>query len=166
MALYLEQKHLSGGDTFDVADRMRNPVWRGVGSLYAQDNIIEIYTNTGVKAASIRRRGSLLGGTKFDITISGTLFETVKKSGSLSGTSYELSRSGWSLKGDFTTLSYRILTSHGGVVMTHEKQWFNWGDAFVMEFARREDELMCLCIAIAIDASAGVMLGTPIKSPV
>lgn len=155
MSLYVEQKYLSGADAFDIVDEYRKPVWRGVGCLSARNGRLDILTSDSVPAAVIERRSGLLS-TKFDITISGALFETVRKSSGAS-VSYELTRSAWNLSGDFLKRSFRITTRHGGVVMTHEKKWFSWGDAYVMDFARREDELMCLCIALAVDCSAEVM---------
>lgn len=153
MSLFIAQKYFSSADAFEIVNEQNQCVWKVAGSLVSRPHMLEVYTASNQPVAQIERKSGLFG-TKYNITISGALFETVKSSAVATKPVYELTRSAWKLEGDFLTKDFRIVTRHGGVVMTHEKKWFVWGNTCVLDFARREDELMGLCIALAINASS------------
>lgn len=158
--LYIPQNTLLKSTEYDVADEKKRNVWHISGSLIKGEKV-DIYTYDGTYAASIIKQSGLFGGTKFQINVNGTPFETVKKKNIATGVKYEMTKSGWKLDGDYIKGEYRLLTVHDGLVMTHTKRWFGWGETYILDFNRKEDELMCLCVALSIDSSSevSVLLG-------
>ena len=57
----------------------------------------------------------------------------------------------WSVTGDFFSHEYFI---YGGdhTVASITKEWFTWGDTYVVDVASGEDEITALAVAIVIDA--------------
>jgi uncharacterized protein YxjI len=43
------------------------------------------------------------------------------------------------------------VTSSCGDVMRISKAWFTWGDFYELEITEPQNELLCLCVALAID---------------
>lgn len=152
--LYITQNTLLKSNDFEVTDEFRRTVWAVKGSLVS-GNRVQIYTFGGTFAAEIEKKSGLLG-TKFEISVNGTPFETVKKKNIATGVKYETTKSGWKLDGDYIKGEYRLLTARDGLVMKHGKKWFSWGETYVVEVSRKEDELMSLCISLCIDSSSEV----------
>ncbi len=152
--LYITQNTLIKSQEFEVTDEYKRHVWTVKGSLLSGD-ALELYTNTGTFAAEIRKKSGIFG-TKFEILVNGVSFETVKKKNIATGVKYEMTKSGWKLDGDYIKGDYRLLTAREGLVMTHGKKWFSWGETYVLEACRKEDELMCLCVSLCIDSSSEV----------
>ncbi len=152
--LYITQKTLLRSKEFEVTDEFKRPVWIVKGSLVS-GNKVQIFTNGGTFAAEIDKRNGLFG-TKFDISVNGVHFDTVKKKNIATGVKYETTKNGWKLDGDYIKGAYRLLTARDGLVMTHSEKWFSWGETYVLEVSRKEDELMCLCVALCVDSSSEV----------
>ncbi len=152
--LYITQNTLLKSREYEVTDEYRRHVWTVKGSLLS-GNLVKVYTNGGTLAAEIEKKSGMLG-TKFQISVNGVPFETLKKKNIATGVKYEMTKSGWKLEGDYFKSEYRLLTARDGVVMIHSKKWFSWGETYVVEVSRKEDELMCLCVALCIDSSSEV----------
>ena len=66
--------------------------------------------------------------------------------------SYRLQGLPWHLSGDFWAHEY-ALTENGRQIMGLSKKWFTWGDSYEMDIANPQDELMCLCVTLAVDCA-------------
>ncbi len=152
--LYITQNTLLKSREFEVTDEYRRHVWTVKGSLLS-GNSVQIYTNGGTLAAVIEKKSGILG-TKFEVSVNGVPFETIKKKNIATGVKYEMTKSGWKLDGDYFKGEYRLLTARDGVVLIHGKKWFSWGETYVLEVSRKEDELMCLCVSLCIDSTSEV----------
>ena len=152
--LYITQNTLLRSKEFEVTDEFKRTVWLVKGSLLS-DNKIQVFTNGGTFAAEIEKKSSLFG-TKFEISVNGVHFDTIKNKNIATGVKYETTKSGWKLDGDYIKGGYRLLTARDGLVMVHSKKWFSWGETYVVEASRKEDELMCLCVSLCIDSSSEV----------
>lgn len=63
---------------------------------------------------------------------------------------YTVEGPGWDVEGDFWAHDYR-LTSGGRTVATISKEWFTWGDCYVLDVANAADELIALATMLTID---------------
>ena len=43
------------------------------------------------------------------------------------------------------------LEDYKGIVMSMSKHWFTWGDSYELDIVDPDNEVLCLCIALAID---------------
>ncbi len=152
--LYITQSTILRSKEFEVTDEFKRSVWVVKGSLLS-GNRMQVFTNGGTFAAEIEKKSGFLG-TKFEISVNGVHFDTVKKKNIATGVRYDMTKSGWKLDGDYIKGEYRLLTAKDGLVMTHSKKWFSWGETYVVESSRKEDELMCLCVALCIDSSSEI----------
>ena len=44
-----------------------------------------------------------------------------------------------------------VIENSSGEVMQISKEWFTWGDSYALDIVDAQNELLCLCIALAID---------------
>ena len=63
---------------------------------------------------------------------------------------YYLDGAPYTIEGDFLSHDYEILRD-GISVAQIGKEWFSWGDSYVIDMKETEDELMMLSILIVID---------------
>jgi len=102
----------------------------------------------GVEQAFIHRKLlSLL--PRYYIEIGGTEYEFVKEL-SLLRPKFSVRNLGWTVSGNFMAHDYTV-ESGGGVIMRITKAWLSWGDSYELDIAEPENELICLCAALAID---------------
>jgi uncharacterized protein YxjI len=64
--------------------------------------------------------------------------------------SYRLEGTPWRLEGDFWAHEYS-LNDNERQVMRLSKKWFTWGDSYELDIADPNDEVICLCVALAVD---------------
>jgi uncharacterized protein YxjI len=57
----------------------------------------------------------------------------------------------WSVTGDFFEHEYFIYASDH-TVASISKEWFTWGDTYVIDVASGEDDITVLSVALVIDA--------------
>ena len=61
----------------------------------------------------------------------------------------------WQLEGDFIAHDYEVLND-SQVAMKLSKKPVSWGDSYELDIADSNHELLCLCIALAIDCAFAV----------
>ena len=66
--------------------------------------------------------------------------------------SYRLEGIPWRMKGDFWAHEYTLDDNNNGRrIMGMSKKWFTWGDSYELDVADPNDELLCLCVTLAVD---------------
>jgi uncharacterized protein YxjI len=89
---------------------------------------------------------------RFFIEIGGMEVGQVVKDFTLFKPHYHVEGMPWELEGDFWAHDYR-LTENGRPIMNMSKQWFSWGDSYLLDIEDHADELSCLCVALAVDCA-------------
>ena len=64
---------------------------------------------------------------------------------------YHLEDLPWRMLGDFWSHEYSLSDHAGRTVMSLSKAWFTWGDSYRLDIPNPHNELLCLCIALAVD---------------
>ena len=64
--------------------------------------------------------------------------------------SYTIEGKNWSVEGEFWEHDYTVSDS-GQFVFSVSKEWFTWGDCYLLQIAHPWDELTALCTALVID---------------
>ena len=57
----------------------------------------------------------------------------------------------WNLSGDFSAHEYTLSDIDRKQLMYLSKEWFTWGDSYMLDINENQNELICLCIALAVD---------------
>jgi uncharacterized protein YxjI len=148
MKLFIRQKVFSWRDKFSVMDGARNERWFAKGELLSIGRKLHVYDANGNEAAFIRQKVlSLLH--RYYIEIGGRDYEFVKEL-TLMRPKYTIRNLGWKVAGNFWEHDYAVSGTHGDV-MRISKAWLSWGDFYELDIFDEQNELLCLCVALAID---------------
>lgn len=151
MRLYLKQKVFSWKNRFSVKDESGNDVYTVEGEFFSWGKKLHIYDRNGVEAAFIRQKVfSLL--PRYYVEINGRVICEIVKEFTLFRQSYRLEGLSWHIDGNIWAHEYMV---SDGVrdIMQLTKKWFTWGDSYELDIADPKDELLCLCVALAIDCA-------------
>ena len=56
------------------------------------------------------------------------------------------------MEGDYFAHEY-CLYEGARQMMLLSKQWFTWGDSYELSISQPQDELLCLCVTLAMDCA-------------
>ncbi|MCL1951489.1 MAG: LURP-one-related family protein [Oscillospiraceae bacterium] len=153
MQLYIKQKVFSWRDRFAVKDAAGNDRWYAQGELFSWGRKLHVYDARGNEAAFLRQKLWSFLEQKYFIELAGRPadppialvkeFRFVKRR-------YHLEGLPWRMDGDFWAHEYSLY--EGDRELMHiSKEWFVWGDSYRLDIADPRQELLCLCVALAVD---------------
>jgi len=129
-------------------DAYQNSRWFAEGEIFTLGRKLHVYNANGIEVAFIWRK-LLSFLPRYFIEINGMQYEFVKEF-TLLRPVYTIRNLGWMVEGNFLAHDY-VVNFNGGVVMRIAKAWLSWGDFYELSISREQDELLCLCVALAID---------------
>jgi len=148
MKLYIKQKVFSWRDKFSVRDETQSVRWFAQGEIFTFGRKLHVYYANGAEAAFIRQKiMSLL--PRYYIEINGREYEFVKELTFLRP-KYSIRNLDWKVDGNFWEHEYAV-SDRRGDVMRISKAWLTWGDFYELDIFDERNELLCLCVALAID---------------
>ena len=148
MKLYIRQKVFSWRDRFAVKDEAQRDRWFAQGKILTLGRKLHVYNAGGAEVAFIRQK-LLSFLPRYYIEIGGTEYEFVKEL-SLLRPKYTIRNLDWVVDGNFWEHEYAV-TDKNGYVMRMSKAWLSWGDFYELDILNDQNELLCLCVALAID---------------
>jgi len=148
MKLYIKQKVFSWRDKFAVKDEAERDRWFAQGEMFTFGRKLHVYDANGTAVAFIRQKVWSFR-PRYYIEMGGKEYEIVKEF-TLLRQKYTIGGLNWAVDGNFMAHEYAV-TDGRGDVMRISKEWFTWGDSYVLDIADPQNELLCLCIALAID---------------
>jgi uncharacterized protein YxjI len=152
MRLYLKQKVFSWRDRFAVKDEEGSDRFAVEGEIFTWGKKLHVYNASGMEVAFIRQKvWSWL--PKYFIEIDGRVVCEVVKEITFFKQKYRLEGLSWQLEGDFWAHEYSLEEKYGKQIMRLSKKWFSWGDSYELDIADSQNELLCLCIALAVDCA-------------
>ena len=151
MELLIKQRVFSWSDTYDVYDQWEEPKYFVKAELFTLGHIIHVYDRQNREVGCIRQRLLTLL-SKFELEIGGESLGELREEFTLFRPNYTLDCNGWKVSGNFLGWEYDV-TNGDRTVMHITKELFHWGDTYVLHIENPEDEILCLLIAIAIDAA-------------
>lgn len=150
MKLYLKQKVFSWGDKFTVYDEAGNDRYYVEGEIFSFGKKLHIYDLMGNEVAFIHQEiFSFM--PKYYISIGGRDVADVKKHFTFFKHEYSVNGFGWSVHGDFWDHEYEI-TDGSRMVASVYREWFTWGDAYVIDISEGVREIDALSVSLVIDA--------------
>ena len=151
MKLYIKQKVFSWGDKFNVADENGQSRYTIEGEIFTWGKKLHVYDSSMREVAFIRQK-VLSWMPRYFIEIGGNVVASVVKDFTFFRQSYHLEGLPWQLDGDFWAHDY-VLHENGKEIMRMKKAWFTWGDSYELEISDPQDEILCLCVALAVDCA-------------
>jgi len=150
MKLYLRQKVFSWGASFAVKNEAGDDYCTVKGEVFTIGRRLHVFDTTGSEIAYIEQQAWSWRPT-FNIQIDGRAVCRVIKDFKPFTPTYHLEGLPWRMEGNFLGHDYSL---HAGdeQIMRLTKQWFTWGDSYELDIADADDALVCLCIALAVDA--------------
>ena len=148
MKLYIRQKVFSWRDRFSVKDESQLDRWFAQGEVFTLGRKLHVYNANGVEVAFIRQK-LLSFLPRYYIEINGMEYEFVKEFAFLRPR-YSIRNLDWQVNGNFWAHDYAVINSLGDV-MRITKAWLSWGDFYELDIIDERNELLCLCVALAID---------------
>ncbi len=151
MRLLIKQRVFSWSDTYDVYDENGNVKYFVKAEFLSLGHRLHVYDAYGDEVGLIKER-LLTFLPVFDIEVNGVMRGQIEKRFTLFKPKYEVDFNGWRAEGDFLGWEYDVYSGCSSVIHI-TKELFHWGDTYVIDFAKPEDELMGLLLVIAIDAA-------------
>jgi uncharacterized protein YxjI len=151
MELRIKQRVFSWSDTYDVFDESGEARYYVRAEVFSFGHQIHVYDKrSGEEVGSIHQK-LLTFLPQFEIVIGGRTVGTIRKEFSFLRPRYHVDFRGWDAEGDFLNWEYYV--SQGPrEVMQITKEWFTWGDTYVLRYSNIADEIPGLLLVIAIDA--------------
>ncbi len=149
MKLYIKQKVFSWKDKFYVKDENGNDRYYIEGEFFTLGKKLHIYDMNNNELAFIHQKVmSFL--PRFYVYIGGTQVAEIVKEFTLFRNKYRIEGLGWEVDGDFMDHDYEI-TSMGRPIVSISKEWFTWGDSYMLDIADNVDPINALSVVLAID---------------
>ena len=155
MKLYIKQSVFSWRDRFTIRDEGGNDRYAAEGEFFTWGKKLYIYEASGAEVAFIRQK-VLSFHPRFFVEIGGREICEIVKEYTFFRQSYRIVGLPWHLNGDFWAHEYSLDNSSGQRIMRMSKEWFTWGDSYVLDIAEAQNELPCLCVALAVDCAMAV----------
>lgn len=149
MKLFMKQKVFSWRDRFFVKDENGNDRYYVEGEFFSWGKKLHVYDAGGTEVAFIREKVWSFH-PRYYIDINGREVCAIVKKFTFLRPSYYLEGLPWTMSGDFWAHDY-FLTDNDRQIMSLSKKWFTWGDSYQLDIADPRNELLCLCIALAVD---------------
>ena len=151
MKLALKQKVFSLKEAFTVMNEAGEPVYEVSGKLISVGHKLTVRDLDGQEAAYIHQKVLSLV-PKYFIEVNGQEEVELKGHITLFKPHYtlETGEEKWEIRGDFLAHEYEMKRGRE-VVASVTKQWFSWGDTYLLDVADDADALTALGVMIAID---------------
>lgn len=151
MQLLIKQRVLSWTDTYDIYDETGTARYFVKASFLALGHRLHVYDRNGNELGVVKERLMTLL-PMFAVEIGGRDVGTVEKRFTLFRPKYDVNYMNWRAEGDFLGWEYSVYEACCEVVHV-TKRLLSWGDTYVIDIARPEDELPALMLVLAIDAA-------------
>jgi len=151
MKYYIKQTVFSRVEHFTVKDEFGNDVFEVRSPMGFRAGLkLHVCDMTGTEVAYIDQKLMSLHPT-FRVHRNGKLTATIAKKFTIGKPKYEVKELNWIIRGDFLAHEYFILQG-ASVVMAISREWFSWGDSFVLDIADETHLPEALAVVLAIDS--------------
>lgn len=150
MKLYINQKVFTYKDKFEIKNALNAVEYTAKGKILALTKRFSIDDKDGKRVAVIRKKIVSIF-PNYKIKIIGDQSYKLKRKFTFFKHKYKVKPLDWELKGDFIAHNYEMKGKEG-TIMSINKKWFKWGDTYELDIPNKDNALLGLCIAIAVDA--------------
>ena len=149
MKLYIKQQVFTWGDKFEVKDSEGNARYFVEGEVFSWGKKLHIYDTNGVEVIYIAQE-LMTFLPRYQIFVNNILSAEIVKEFSFFLPRYRIDKLGWKIEGHFGAHDYTI-TQNNSQIVSISKNWFTWGDSYVLDINDPQNELVALAVVITID---------------
>ncbi|MDR1408670.1 MAG: hypothetical protein LBJ12_00020 [Oscillospiraceae bacterium] len=149
MKLYIKQKIFTFAPEFAVKDEFGNDRWYVQGKFISLDRAHTIYNSAHQPVARIYRDLFRLMH-HYHLELGGVEVAEIVREFSLFRPRYSITGGDLSIEGEWLAHEYSIFEGNRSI-MQISKQWFTWGDSYVLDIPNPQHELLALGVTLAID---------------
>ena len=150
MKLAVEQAVFTFGDRFNIYNEKGEVKYTCEGEVFTFGKKLHIYNMNNEEVAYIEQQLLTFFPT-FNVFINGQNVAEIKKEISFLTPRYYVYGLDWNVDGEFFAHDYYISRNNEKIIEIH-KEWFTFGDCYMMDINDDYDEVLALSVCLAIDA--------------
>ena len=152
MKLYMKEKVFSWGDRFTVKDENGWDKYYVEGEVFSLGKKLHLLNIHNEEVAFIQQK-LFTWMPRFTVSVAGRQIAEIRKEFTLFFQRYVIDGLGWEIEGSVWSHEY-VIRKNGRIIVQVEKEWFTWGDSYVLDIADPADELIALAVVLTIDCVA------------
>ena len=152
MKLYIKEKVFSWNERFSVKDENGWDKYFVEGEFLSLGKKLHLLNIHGEEVAFIQQKLLTLL-PRFTVSVAGRQIAEIRKEFTLFFQRYVIDGLGWEVEGSIWEHEYEIRRNGRPIVMI-SKEWFTWGDSYVLDILDPADELLALAVVLTIDCVA------------
>ena len=152
MKLYIKEKVFSWNERFSVKDENGWDKYFVEGEFLSLGKTLHLLNVHGEEVAFIQQKLLTLL-PRFTVSVAGRQIAEIRKEFTLFFQRYVIDGLGWEVEGSIWEHEYEIRRNGRPIVMI-SKEWFTWGDSYVLDILDPADELLALAVVLTIDCVA------------
>ena len=152
MKLYMREKVFALNERFTVRDEWGNDKYYVEGEFFSLGKKLHLLNANGDEVAFIRQELLTLL-PRYTVSVAGRELATIRKEFTFFFQRYAIDGLGWEVDGSVMMHDY-VITKNGRTIVRITKEWFTWGDSYVLDIADPADELVALAVVLTIDCVA------------
>ena len=152
MKLYMKEKVFSWGDQFTVKDENGWDKYYVEGEVFSLGKKLHLLNIHNEEVAFIQQK-LFTWMPRFTVSVAGRQIAEIRKEFTLFFQRYVIDGLGWEIEGSVWSHEY-VIRKNGRLIVRIDKEWFTWGDSYVLEIADPADEILALAVVLTIDCVA------------
>ena len=152
MKLYMKEKVFSWNERFTIKDENGWDKYFVEGEFLSLGKKLHLLNINGEEVAFIQQRLLTLM-PRFSVSVAGREIAEIRKEFTFFFQRYIIDGLGWEVDGSVWEHRYEIRKNRRLIVRI-DKEWFTWGDSYVLEIADPADEILALAVVLTIDCVA------------
>lgn len=152
MKLYMKEKVFSWNERFTIKDENGWDKYFVEGEFLSLGKKLHLLNINGEEVAFIQQRLLTLMPC-YSVSVAGREIAEIRKEFTFFFQRYIIDGLGWEVDGSVWEHRYEI-RKNGRLIVRIDKEWFTWGDSYVLEIADPADEILALAVVLTIDCVA------------
>ena len=152
MRLYMKEKVFSWNERFTVKDENGWDKYFVEGEFFSLGKKLHLLNVHGDEVAFIQQRLFTLM-PRYTVSVAGRELAEIRKEFTFFYQRYVIDGLGWEVDGDVWAHDY-VIRKNGRTIVRITKEWFTWGDSYVLDILDPADELVALAVVLTVDCVA------------
>ena len=152
MKLYIKEKVFSWNERFTVKDENGWDKYFVEGEFFSLGKKLHLLNVHGEEVAFIQQQLFTLM-PRFSVSVAGREIAQIRKEFTFFFQRYVIDGLGWEIDGDVWAHDY-VIRRNGRTIVRITKEWFTWGDSYVLDILDPADEVLALAVVLTVDCVA------------
>lgn len=149
MRLYIKEKVFSWNEQFTVKDENGWDKYYVEGEFFTLGKKLHLLNIHQEEVAFIQQQ-LWTWMPRYTVSMDGQEIAEIRKEFTFFFQRYVIDGLGWEIEGDVWAHDYEI-RKNGRVIVRITKEWFTWGDSYMLDILDPADEIIALAVVLTID---------------